>query len=259
MHEVINLACEYVYSDTSSSKPKYDKRHFHRLLQFATSGEFLYREKLYRQIDGVAMGSPLGPTLANLFLAHLEQNWLKSKDAPLTYLRYVDDIFCLFDTSSASYEQFLVFLNSQHQNLSFTCDIGPTSLPFLDVQVEVNETGFAVFSIFRKSTYTGLLLNFNAFCPTIWKRALIKCFLRRAYVLCSNMDCFSCWGREASWDILTQWLLPQFLWPYCTNVSFCMFFSKSFPSATTQRWVHIYFAVFWNSFNYIETPIASTL
>ena len=47
-----------------------------------------------------------------------------------------------------------------------------------------------MFSIFRKSTYTGLLLNFNAFCPTICKRALIKCFLRRAHVLCSNWTVF---------------------------------------------------------------------
>ena len=52
----------------------------------------MYWEKIYKKIDGVAVGSPFGPTLANLFLAHLEQNWLKSKDSPLTYLRYVDDI-----------------------------------------------------------------------------------------------------------------------------------------------------------------------
>ena len=74
LDDAINTACEYVYSDESPSKPTYDKRHFHRLLKFATSGEFMYREKLYKQIDGVAKGSPLGPTLANLFLAHLEQN-----------------------------------------------------------------------------------------------------------------------------------------------------------------------------------------
>ena len=37
------------------------------MLKFATSGIFLYRDKLYRQVDGVAMGSPLGPSLANFF------------------------------------------------------------------------------------------------------------------------------------------------------------------------------------------------
>ena len=32
----------------------------------------LFDQKYYSQIDGVAMGSPLGPTLANIFLCHHE-------------------------------------------------------------------------------------------------------------------------------------------------------------------------------------------
>ena len=36
-----------------------------RLMEFATSGMFLYNDRLYKQTDGVTMGSPLGPTLAN--------------------------------------------------------------------------------------------------------------------------------------------------------------------------------------------------
>ena len=31
--------------------------------------------KLMEQVDGVAMGSPLGLTLANAFLVHFEKNW----------------------------------------------------------------------------------------------------------------------------------------------------------------------------------------
>ena len=34
----------------------------------------LFDNKYYSQIDGVAMGSPLGPTLANIFLCYLESN-----------------------------------------------------------------------------------------------------------------------------------------------------------------------------------------
>ena len=53
----------------------------------------------YSQIDGVAMGSPLGPTLANLFLAYHEENWLNDcpiQFKPTYYRRYVDDIFLMF-------------------------------------------------------------------------------------------------------------------------------------------------------------------
>ena len=97
LEETINLACDYVYSDSSTTKPHFDKRHFQKLLKFATSGEFLYKDRLFRQVDGVAMGSPLGPTLAKLFLAHYENQWMSSPSAPLHYFRYVDDIFCIFN------------------------------------------------------------------------------------------------------------------------------------------------------------------
>ena len=40
------------------------------LLSFAI---VLFEGELYKQIDRVAMGSPLGPTLANIFLSFHEQ------------------------------------------------------------------------------------------------------------------------------------------------------------------------------------------
>ena len=36
----------------------------------------MFNDRLYKQIDGVTMGSPLGPTLANFFLGHLEEKYL---------------------------------------------------------------------------------------------------------------------------------------------------------------------------------------
>ena len=41
-----------------------------------TESSFIFDNKLYKQIDGVAMGSPLGPTLANAFVCHYEKIWL---------------------------------------------------------------------------------------------------------------------------------------------------------------------------------------
>ena len=92
--ETIELACNYVYS--SRNPPAFDRKHFKKLLNYATSGEFIYGDKLYKQVDGVAMGSPLGPTLANLFMANLEKEWTLAPNAPTVYFRYVDDIFFVF-------------------------------------------------------------------------------------------------------------------------------------------------------------------
>ena len=42
---------------------------FIELMQTATSSvEFSFNDSMYRQTDDVAMGSPLGPALANIFV-----------------------------------------------------------------------------------------------------------------------------------------------------------------------------------------------
>ena len=47
---------------------------------------------LYKQVDGVAMGSPLDPTLTNAFLVYFEKNWLQNCPSgfkPHYYRRYL--------------------------------------------------------------------------------------------------------------------------------------------------------------------------
>ena len=68
------------------------------LLKSVTGGLFQYNNKLYTQIDGVSMGNPLAPTIANYFMGTLEKNLFNTEDDnnPVLYLRYVDDIFCIF-------------------------------------------------------------------------------------------------------------------------------------------------------------------
>ena len=64
-------------------------------MRLATSStEFSINEQMYCQKDGVAMGSPLGPILANIFMGFLEMKYMKDNKKPLLYYRYVDDCFC---------------------------------------------------------------------------------------------------------------------------------------------------------------------
>ena len=44
---------------------------------------FIFDGTLYKQINGVTMGTPLGPTLANIFLVYYEKIWLEC--CPLEY------------------------------------------------------------------------------------------------------------------------------------------------------------------------------
>ena len=103
---------------------------------------FMFKDKLFQQIDGVAMESPLGPTKANFFLAKMEKRIMSivSVNHPLLYLRYVDDIFAVFETNESCLK-FLDILNSQHKNIKFSVEYGSELMCFLDVQIKVKENG----------------------------------------------------------------------------------------------------------------------
>ena len=62
------------------------------LLRGATKDQlFLFNGHLYEQTDGVVMGSPLGPLLANVFMCSIEETLEREGKMPTYYKRYVDD------------------------------------------------------------------------------------------------------------------------------------------------------------------------
>ena len=101
-------------------------QHFKELLTLSVklSSCFLFNDIYYKEVDVVAMASPLGPNLANLVLVYYEHKWLENcslQFRPNYYRRYVDDIFLMF--KSRDYvKSFLKHMNSQDPNIQFTCE-----------------------------------------------------------------------------------------------------------------------------------------
>ena len=117
LDETLDIAVTLLKEKEPSCK-NISKRDLKKLFVFATSeSHFSFKNRIYDQIDGVAMGSPLGPVLANLFMGFHEGKFEGSK--PIFYRRFVDDIFCLFENESEANE-FLDYLNLQHPNIKFT-------------------------------------------------------------------------------------------------------------------------------------------
>ena len=81
---------------------------------------------------------PLGPTPANLFSCHFEEQWMSDCPIdykPISYRRYVDDTI-LFFSSELQVNKFLNFMNSKHQNINFTVERKENnSLSFLDINI----------------------------------------------------------------------------------------------------------------------------
>ncbi|XP_069970995.1 uncharacterized protein [Penaeus vannamei] len=164
------------------------KDSFKKLLNIAAHHSvFSYNDDLYMQTDGVAMGSPLGPSYANASLCHHEINWLNQcppEFRPVYYRRYIDDTFVLFKHPS-HVNLFSNYLNSKHQSIKFTCETQLNQLPFLNTYVTIDNGRFHT-SIYRKPTFTGLGLHFLSNIPYIYKINSIRTLITRAYNLCSN-------------------------------------------------------------------------
>ena len=84
---------------------------------------FLFHGKIVDQVDGVGMGSPLEPALANLFIGYNEQKWSESDHVRVVtfYRTYMEDIFYVFENEYRTLT-FFDFLHIQHPNSNFTIE-----------------------------------------------------------------------------------------------------------------------------------------
>ena len=84
------------------------------LLEIATKNQlFQFEGNLYEQVDGVAIGSPLGSSMANRFMCNIEEKLRNQNKMPAFYKRYVDDTLSkMLDVSFAS--EFLLTLTQLH-------------------------------------------------------------------------------------------------------------------------------------------------
>ena len=132
-------------------------------MQTATSSvEISFNNTMDRQIDGVAMSSPLGPSLANIFVRYYEALLFKRVNKPLMYYRYIDDNFAAFNDEDKCNE-FFSHLISLHPSFCFTFEKKCNrTLPFFDVLVEKTIT-----NLLHLSTESRLSLA-NTFAGTIF-------------------------------------------------------------------------------------------
>ena len=122
---------------------------------------FTYNNTFYKQRTGAAMGSPLSPVIADIFLKHFEEKAFKNAQyKPTFYKRYVDDSFCVFSHGQHKLDELLSYLNSLHPSIKFTMEIETDKqLAFLDVLIKKNDDGSLSHTIYRKKTHTDRYLQ----------------------------------------------------------------------------------------------------
>ena len=160
------------------------------LLEVSTKNQlFQFQWVLYEQVDGVAMGSPLGPLMADAFMCNIEEQLTNQNKMPNFYKRYVDDTLSKMPDAEAA-STFLATLNEIHPSISFTMELEKNGkLPFLGMEIIRNSTRLDR-KVYRKPTDTGLLLHYHSHVHMKYKHSLLKTMLNRAFKLSSNWQFF---------------------------------------------------------------------
>jgi hypothetical protein len=192
INETINIIIKQTYKNATLPPPKMPEKALRQLLKICTT-EAPFKNingDIYKQIDGVSMGSPLGPTFANFYMGYLENNVLLTYAnlKPSIYVRYVDDIFILgknYNTIVSLKEKL-----EAHSVLKFTIEIEKhKKLTFLDTEVEKN-LNLIKTKVHVKSTNNGDCLNYYSICPERYKISVIKGMLYRGYHISSDWNIF---------------------------------------------------------------------
>jgi hypothetical protein len=143
---------------------------------------FKFLDEFYYQKEGTAMGSPISPIVAELFMQNLEDKVIKTNRHIRFWRRYVDDACSI--VNGRKVEELLHNLNSFHASIQFTLEREiDGKLNFLDTTIYEKADRSIGYCVHRKATHTNKYLNFSSFHPMAHKIGVIDTLLTRAFRL----------------------------------------------------------------------------
>ena len=210
--ESIQICADLLFDKYKIGLPV-DKDTFIELALLASSNVvMLTADGYYRQIEGLAMGSPCAPLLANGWLSQFDS---AIKDNAKIYFRYMDDI--IREINRSKYETKLTEINTLHESLEFTGEKEKDStIPVLDTRL-INSEGNLSSTWYFKPSDTGLIMNYHALAPVKYKRATVIGFVHRIYRSCSNWSNFHESIERAKAILLKNQYPPAFIDKYISE------------------------------------------
>ena len=191
--ETIEIILQYVYNHPSLPPLHIERDVLTELLRLCTK-EIPFRHpngQLFQQIDGIAMGSPLGPIFAAFYMGHLESKVFSGSEGkkPILYARYVDDIFVMCRDTSELHRLKDAFQNNSVLNFTYELSNIREQLAFLDVLVTNTANGLHL-GAYVKPTDSGSCMSGDSYCPDKYKKSVIMNYLSRSYAVSEDWTAF---------------------------------------------------------------------
>ena len=166
---------------------KIPKEKFIKLLEFTiTNCIFCFNKKFYKQLQGVAMDSPVSPVIANIYMEYSDLAIPSSPTLIKWWFRYIDDVHSATrGRSSQQISRAPQFHRSTHEILHRTLRMN--GLPFLDTMTKPLLTPLNPQS-YRKPTHTDRYLDYNSNPPISAKLSVIHTLIHRAKQVCSTPE-----------------------------------------------------------------------
>eukprot|EP00061_Rhincodon_typus_P011298 g36209.t1 len=110
-----------------------------KLLDLCLTTHFTFKGQIYKQINGIAMGSPIWGLIAEAVMQRLKSMALLQIQ-PKLWIRYVDNTFIIIKRTKLEETHHLI--NNNLTVIKFTREVEKNvQLPFLDVMVELRANG----------------------------------------------------------------------------------------------------------------------
>ena len=163
------------------------KEDFLKLIRLCLAyGSFTFNDVEYEQHQGLAMGSPLSPVAAGLYMELLEDDhYQEIIGTGSVWMRYVDDVIVV-TPDDIDLDKKLDRLNEVDANIQFTIEVEKDrSLPFLDVLIMRTDSGLR-FKVYRKDTNKEDYIHYYSAHSERVKSGIVIGFYLRAYRVCSE-------------------------------------------------------------------------
>ena len=86
-----------------------------------TKTYFEFNKRIYRQIQGTAMGTRMTPSYVNIFMKYVQMQLIDiSPKNPILWLTFIDDIFMTWGHGKQALEDFKHLANNIHPTIKFS-------------------------------------------------------------------------------------------------------------------------------------------